>query len=86
MATPPSPPANSNVIGLTYDFGPEGATFSLPITITIKYDPASIPAGVNEKDLVIAYYNNATGKWIELPCTVNTETNTITASVSHFRR
>ena len=83
MEEPPPPPEDANVIGLVYDFGPDGATFDPAITLTFTYDPDDLPEGVSEEDLVIAYFID--GEWIELEgCIVDTETNTITASVSHF--
>ncbi len=85
MATPPAPPANTSTIGLTYNLGPDGATFSPPISLTFKYDPASIPEGVDEAELSIAYYDSSTGEWITLQdITVDTVNNTISAKVSHF--
>jgi len=82
---PPPPPEDANVIGLVYDFGPDGAIFEPPITLTFSYDPADIPEGVAEEDLVIAWYDEATDEWVELEgCVVDPETNTITAPVSHF--
>ena len=80
----PPPPANAYVVGCAYDFGPEGATFDPPITITLNYDPGLIPEGVAEEDLVIALYDAATGEWTVLPSIVDTENNTITAQVSGF--
>jgi len=82
--SPPSPPEGDNIIGLAYNFGPPGATFAPPITFEYTYDPADIPEGVAEGDLVLAYYDEAAGEWVELPCTVDPVTHTITASVSHF--
>jgi len=84
MAVPPSPPADSNVIGLVYDFGPEGATFDQPITITLTYDEAQIPEGVAEENLVIAWWDEEAGVWVELVSVVDPVTNTITAEISHF--
>jgi hypothetical protein len=85
MASPPPPPAQANTIGLNYDLGPDGATFIPPITLTFNYDPAKIPAGVNERDLVIAFYNQATGRWENLTdITVDPVTHTISGKTSHF--
>jgi hypothetical protein len=85
MATPPAPPAEKNIIGLTYDLGPQGATFNPPITVTFTYNPADIPAGVDEKNLTIAYYDTAKGAWVVLEgITVNTTTHTISGKTSHF--
>jgi len=84
MDEPPPPPEDAHVVGLAYDLGPSGATFEPAITLTFSYDPADIPEGVAESDLVLAYYDEATGKWVELDGVVDTENNTITASVPHF--
>jgi len=84
MDDPPPPPEDGTVIGLAYDFGPDGATFDPPLSLTFTYDPDSLPEGVSEEDLVIAFYDEDAAEWVNLVCVVNTDTNTITASVSHF--
>jgi len=78
------PPEEGHIIGLTYDIGPDGATFSEPITITFNYNPDELPNGVNEEDLVIAIWDEDTGEWVELPSVVDTVNNTVTATVDHF--
>jgi len=81
----PLPPADCHIIGLAYDFGPEGATFDPPLSITLEYDPALCPEGVAEENLVIAYYDVEMGKWVDLGhVVVDKETHRITAQVSHF--
>jgi hypothetical protein len=80
--SPPKPPEDAHVIGLAYDFGPDGATFDPPLTLEYTYDPEALPEGV--AGLVLAYYDEETGEWVELPCTVDPVTHTITASVAHF--
>jgi len=82
--SPPDPPEDAYIIGLAYDFDPAGATFDPPLTLEYTYDPDTLPEGVAEEDLVIAYYDEATGEWVELDCVVDTVNNTITASVPHF--
>jgi len=84
MDEPPPPPEAAHIIGLVYDFQPSGATFEPPIPLTFSYDPADIPEGVAEEDLVLAFYDEATGEWIELEGVVDPVTNTITALVAHF--
>jgi hypothetical protein len=81
LASPPSPPANNAVVA-AYDFGPDGATFVPPISVTIKYDPAKIPAGVTENDLFIALWDGT--QWQTLPSTVDRVTKTVSAQVAHF--
>jgi hypothetical protein len=84
MTDPPAQPAASNVVGLVYDLGPDGATFDPPITLTFTYDESLIPAGVAEENLVLAFWDASSGAWVNLECTVNPATNTITAKISHF--
>ncbi len=82
---PPDPPEDSSVIGLVYDLGPSGTTFEPPVTITFTYDPAAIPEGVAEEDLVIAYWDAGGVKWVVLESiTVDLVSHTISGQVSHF--
>jgi len=82
--SPPLPPKDASIIGLAYDFGPDGTTFTPPITLTRSYDPDDIPEGVAEEALVLAWYDEVAGEWVELDCVVDTGNNTITASIEHF--
>ncbi|MBN1160857.1 MAG: hypothetical protein JXA17_02770 [Dehalococcoidales bacterium] len=82
---PPDPPENSSVIGLTYDFRPDGATFDQPVTITFTYNPNNIPPGVNEEDLSLAFYDDINGEWVVLQnIVVDPLTHTITGQTNHF--
>lgn len=80
----PSPSENSNVIGVAYDFGPDGATFDPPIPLTFTYDDSILPEGTTEASLVIAVWDSVSETWIELESVVDPNTKTITAAVSHF--
>ncbi len=80
-ASPPEPPP-LNTIVLAHDVGPEGATFDPPITLTMSYDPTELPAGADENNLVIGYWDGS--QWEILETTVNTGENTVSAEVSHF--
>jgi hypothetical protein len=82
VQNPPPPPSQDNFIGIPYDFGPDGATFDPPITITFKY---TVPDGTNLNDLVIAFYDESTGQWVELTDIVVDPVNgTISGKTSHF--
>ena len=82
MADPPAPPTGSNIIGLTYNLGPDGATFDPPITLTFTYDPGEVPEGATP---VIAFWDEDASKWAELAgCVVDEDAGTISAPVSHF--
>jgi len=84
---PPAPPADTKIVGLTCDLGPDGAIFDPPITLTSTYDPDDIPEGVNEGELVVAMWDKDAGEWVELEgCTVDTVNNTISAPVSRFSK
>lgn len=65
-----------------YDYGPRGATFVPPIDLVIAYDPADLPEGFRESDLVIRMWDGTA--WIDLVTTIDTATHTATAKVSHF--
>ncbi|MFC1986240.1 hypothetical protein ACFLWC_04530 [Chloroflexota bacterium] len=85
MEEPPAPPENSSIIGLTYDLGPDGATFDPPTSLTFTYDEDLIPEGVAEENLVIATCDKEASNWVVLHgSTVDPEANTITAPVPHF--
>jgi len=85
MERSPSPPAQAVIIGLAYDLGPDGATFDPPATLTFTYDPDEIPKGVNQKNLVIAMWDEGAGEWVTIEDgTIDPIAYTITAPVSHF--
>jgi len=67
---PPAPPPNANVIGLVYDFVPDGTTFEPPATLTFTYDPDDMPEGVSPENLVIAIWDEAAEEWVNLVSTV----------------
>ncbi len=84
VASPPAPPADSQIIGLAYELGPAGATFNPAVTLTLTYDPAKLPAGLDEKNLVMATWDAAAGKWIELPTTVDPVAHTLSVTIGHL--
>ena len=78
---PPAAPANSSLVS-GYNFAPNNTTFSPAASLTLKYDPATLPSGVTESNLYIAFWTGSA--WSELTSTVNTQNKTVTAPVSHF--
>jgi len=81
---PPPPPANAEVIGLAYDFGPEDASFDQPVTIRLSYGQIQLPESVAEKNLIIAIWDNQLEEWVRLGSTIDPANNIITAEVTHF--
>ncbi len=75
-------PPSQNPILLVYDLGPAGTTFTPPITLTMHYNPATLPPGVFESTLYIAYWSGS--EWQALQSTVDTKTETVSALLSHF--
>jgi len=67
-------------VSLIYSFGPEGTNFSVPVTITLKYDDA----GVDETTIDIYFYNIAIELWEAQGATCNTVLNECTLNVTHF--
>jgi hypothetical protein len=81
---PPPPPEGVHIIGLAYHFGPPGATCNPHITVTWQYNPVDIPEGMAEENLIVAYYDEEMGRWVEVPAVIDVATNTITAQVAYF--
>ena len=84
----------SKVVGTGYDVnvydavGKEVTKLNTELTITIPYEPTELKdAGIEPKDLKIAYYDEATAIWMELTASaVNEAEHTVTAVVSHLTR
>ncbi|MBA7555406.1 hypothetical protein ES705_48068 [subsurface metagenome] len=75
-ALPAGVPSGANYVGYAYTFGPTGATFSKPVTISITFDTAKYEG----KTPVIHVYE--AGAWKALATTV--AGNKATATVTHF--
>jgi len=66
-------------------FGPEGTTFSEPVTITLPYDSVLVASqGVREDDLKVHYWNPRQQHWEDLPSTVDRTQGTVSAQTTHF--
>jgi len=59
-------------------------TLSNSIEIKITYEDSDIPAGTSESNLQLAYWNTTTNTWDPVSATIDTNLNTITASVDHL--
>lgn len=77
----PAPPAQAVLI-TAKDFGPNGATFAPPLTLTFAYDPQSLPSGMKQEDLRIAFWDGK--QWQTLTTTAGPQANAVSAKVSHF--
>ena len=75
--------------GHAVTLGPAGATFSPSIRLAFELTEAQWNAAMAEADqnpdyLVVKWYNAEAGVWENVPTTVNPQTRTITASITHF--
>jgi hypothetical protein len=78
-------PQGGYLIGLTYEAGPSGATFTPSLVINILYDESLLPPGIQENDLVPGYWNETTRKWEILSNSqVDTAKNLVSGTTSHF--
>lgn len=62
--------------------GPEGTTFSAPVTLSVKYDPNLIPPEVTESSLTLAFVSGST--WTDIPTTVDTVKKLLIGQITHF--
>jgi hypothetical protein len=78
----PPLPSDDSVILMPFTIHP-ALTIDPIMKVTIHYYKGELDAGINEEDLVLAYYDAAREKWVMLPTEVDVEANTVTAWVSH---
>jgi len=83
-----APSGQSIAGGYVYSFAATSAgaavtTFAAAVTLTFTYTDTQI-AGLNESTLTVYRWNTTTSQWVALPSTVNTATNTITATTTQF--
>jgi hypothetical protein len=83
-STPDAPPPPTAMpVGTPVTFGPEGQQFLVPVTVTISFDPAKIPAGKTASSLSIFTAPAGTTAYTQLTTTVVDATH-LSAQVSHF--
>lgn len=54
----PPLPDNRAIVGAV-NLGPDGAIFTIPLIITMSYDPEQLPPGAIETELYIAYWDGS---------------------------
>lgn len=71
------------ILGRAYDFEPDGVQFLVPVTMTIHYQDAEVPAGVDENDLLLCKAEG--GSWQAIAgSAVSGGDNTVSAAVMSF--
>ena len=80
----PQLPEGYYIIGKAYKLEPSGAIFDPYLSLALRYADNDIPQYVSEESIYLAYYNVTNRNWIPLYSQVDTQSNTVTAPVSHF--
>ena len=78
----PPPPSDNSVILMPFSIHPD-LTIAPIMKVIIHYDEGELGNGINEEDLVLAYYDATREKWVPLLSKVDAEGNTITAWTTH---
>jgi uncharacterized delta-60 repeat protein len=59
----PPLPAGFTAIGQMFLFTPHGTTFAVPVTVTLPFDPATVPAGRTP----VLLKTNGQNQWVQVP-------------------
>ena len=83
-ASPEAPmPVSATGVGTPYTFGPEGTTFAKPVTVTLPFDAAKLPAGKTSANIVIYTAPAGSSNYAPLEATV-LDPSHVTATTTHF--
>ena len=77
-------PPGVETAGPVYFFGPTGTYFSVPVTITVAYDPDRIPLGLDASRMSLLRYNESDGTWEVIPATVDSIAHLVIGQTDHF--
>jgi hypothetical protein len=78
----PPLPSDDSAILMPFSIHPD-LTIDPIMKVIIHYDEGELGDGINEEDLVFAYYDETREKWVPLLSKVDAEANTITAWTTH---
>lgn len=79
----PSSPQDAAVIGPIYTLMPQEAVSTLPIKLTIGFNPDGLPEDTKQNDTYIAFYED--GQWKKLPYKqVDVDSNKVTTQIDRF--
>jgi hypothetical protein len=82
---PPSPPEDTQIMGLVYELAPPEALLTPQVKLTIGYNSEEIPEGTAEDDIYIASYED--GQWQKLLYKqVDSASHRVTTQIDHFAR
>ena len=90
MIVPPYALSQDEIMSITIlststidvDFGRDG-DFNTPVTVVISYEDADLD-DIDEKDLIIVWFDEKRGVWYEIDSKVDTDEETVTGLADHF--
>ncbi len=65
------------------DFGTDGLVFNVPVKVTMSYRDADL-SDVSEETIRLGWFNEESGKWVDMECTVDHESKTVSGYLTHF--
>ena len=65
------------------EFGTDGLVFDIPVTVTMSYRGADL-SGVDESSIRIGWWDESSGAWVDMDCTLDAATQTVTGKLQHF--
>ena len=71
-------------INVTNSAGQAITSLSGSVTMDMAYTEADLPTGIAEGDLILAYYDDSSNQYIELPASQDTTNDTISGPTTHF--
>lgn len=78
------PFAEGAILGRAYAFGPAGASFLVPVDLTIRYEPDEVPADRDEDALRLHVLDDGV-EWVEVPGgAVDLTAHAVTTPIEHF--
>lgn len=79
-----APTADPRLVGHSaIALGPLGTSIAQPVTVSVRYDPASVPAQTDESHLAI--YLDSAGSWhLVAGSTVDAGAKSVSAGIAHF--
>jgi hypothetical protein len=73
-----SDPSHDSLVGNIYEFGPDGTTFTAPVSLTLPL-ATTVPA---DKKVVVAWLDAASGQWFPVESTATADK--VVGRVTHF--
>jgi hypothetical protein len=77
-------PGATTLVGTPQTFGPEGAQFTKPVTITLAFDASKLPMGKTAADIVIWTAPAGSTNYVATEVTKVVDASHVSTEVSHF--